>query len=132
MPKILLDQIAVPQGLSKMITRELDVADARSMKHRVLGFSALFLVCLILVVPAFMYLDRDAQTTGFTSFFSLIFSDWSLFFSHLREFSLSLLEALPVVSLVAFIIVFSGLGWAVAVLLFLAHRARGRRFINNS
>jgi len=131
MPKILLDQIAVPQGLSKIITRELDVLDAKNMKNRMLGFSALFLVCLVLLVPTLLFLDHDAQTTGFTSFFSLIFSDWSLFVSHLKEFSLSLLETLPVVSLVAFLVVFAGLGWALAAILFLVHRARGRRVINN-
>jgi hypothetical protein len=127
MPKILLDQFAPSQGLSGMITKELDVADARSMKRRTVGFSVLFFVCLVLLVPAFIYLNRDLHTSGFTSFFSLIFSDTSLLVAHLKEFSLSLLEALPVVSLVAFLIVFAGLGWALAALLFLVHRARGRR-----
>jgi hypothetical protein len=127
MPKILLDQFAPPQGLSKIITRELDIADAKSMKRRVVGFSTLFFVCLILVIPSIIYLNRDLHTSGFTSFFSLLFSDTSLLFSHLKEFSLSLLEALPIVSLVVFLIVFAGLGWAVAGLLFLMHRARGRK-----
>ena len=102
------------------------------MKRRVIGFSVLFFVCLLLVVPAALFLNRDLHASGFTSFFSLIFSDSSVLLAHLKEFSLSLLESLPVVSLVAFLVVFAGLGWATAALLFLAHRARGRRIINNS
>lgn len=127
MPKILLAQIAPSQGLSKTITTQLDVADARSMKRRVIGFSVLLGVCLVLIVPSVIYLTRDLQASGFTSFFSLLFSDSSLLFAHLQEFSLSLLEALPVLALVAVLVLFAGLGWALGTLLFLVHRARGRR-----
>jgi len=56
----------------------------------------------IAFVPAFRMVQSGFTESGFMQFFSLLFTDFSIVMTYWKSFGLSLLEALPVVSLSIF------------------------------
>lgn len=62
---------------------------------------SLITLATILCLGAFAWVYNDATQTGLWSSLSLIFSDGGVVVSYWREFTSSIIESLPVVSLVA-------------------------------
>ena len=89
--------LAAPEGLSEEIFIAVERAaerDARSKRYLWGSFSV---VSLGLFVASGFYAAHSASATGFSSYFSLIFSDGSVVKSLWREVGLSLLESLPII-----------------------------------
>jgi hypothetical protein len=55
---------------------------------------------LITLIPVFQVLLDNLTHSGFYDYFSLIFSDGGLMFSYWKEFTLSLAESLPMMSII--------------------------------
>ncbi|MEI6627195.1 MAG: hypothetical protein WCL61_01245 [bacterium] len=68
-----------------------------------LSYSFLFLA-IILSLSTFSWIYRDASQTGLLTSLSLIFSDSGTILSYWKEFSFSIVENLPFVSLVSTLI----------------------------
>lgn len=80
----------------------------KAVKRRIFVFSALSLISLIAFVPAFSTMKLNMTESGFLNFISLLFSDFKVVMSYWQNFTMSLLESLPVVNLVlVFFLVFS-------------------------
>jgi hypothetical protein len=94
------------------IMNRIDVERRRiSIRRRFTIFSVGLIGSLIALTPVFKMMQKGFVESGFTKFFSLIFSDSAAILSYWHEFILILLESLPVVSILAFlaiILVFLG------------------------
>ncbi|MDD2646718.1 MAG: hypothetical protein PHV78_02915 [Patescibacteria group bacterium] len=87
----------------KIINRieiERKIAIAR---RRFILFSIGLISSLIALVPVFKIMQSGLIESGFIQFFSLLFSDSSVVLTYWHEFVLTLLESMPVASILAFL-----------------------------
>jgi hypothetical protein len=106
-PADLLDKILFRIG------QEQQIAHSVRLKARLIFSSAVTLLMLAFLLPVWNWFYGEITQTGFTQFFSLIFSDMDTIINYWQDFALSLLESLPFYSLagiltVIFILLFSG------------------------
>ena len=96
-----------PSGdlLAKIIARIGEERKAARIKWRLVLFSAVTVCSAVAFVPLFQMLRTGFIESGFLQFFSLLFSDFEIVAAYWQNFSLSLLETLPVFSLMVFLAV---------------------------
>lgn len=100
-----------PELFNKVINRIRAEECAKSAKHRAILFSIIFIISLGALIPAISSAHAAIDASGFFSFASLIFSDMRIVLATWQDFTLSLLEALPALSLAAVLAaVFTTLG----------------------
>lgn len=75
------------------------------LKRRLFFLSILFVGSIMALVPAFRMTWAGFAESGFSEFFSLLFSDADLIMVYWKNFALSLLETLPVTNLIVFLAV---------------------------
>lgn len=66
------------------------------VKRRLAVFSAVLLASAAFFVPAFQAINSVVYKSGFTSFISLIFSDFGTVVAYWQSFAMSVLETFPV------------------------------------
>ena len=71
------------------------------IRQRIVIFSVGAAASLAAVFPAFQMLRAEAASSDFFTFSSLLFSDFATVSAYWQNFALSLLEALPVMGLIA-------------------------------
>lgn len=92
-------QSEVPQGLlQKIMTRIKAEQRMRMIRRRVLAFGTLFLSMVALFVSAFQSFITDITETGFADYAQLAYIDFRLVVANWYDFSMSLLESLPIIS----------------------------------
>jgi len=91
-----------PEGLLEKVINRIHKERQRRARRRFFLFSASLIMSLIALVPAFGMAKTAFTESGFTQFFSLLFSDFSVVASDWRNFISVLLETLPVASTVYF------------------------------
>jgi len=94
-----------PAGLLTRIIRVIKKRERRSLRLRVIFLSVLLLASAASFLPSFQMVKSGLTESGFLKFFSLIFSDASIVMAHWKNFILSLLETLPVASLILFLFI---------------------------
>lgn len=90
---------------SKVMNRLKAEKRLRQIRRRVFIFSAIFVLSCLAFVPAVIYAWREFESSGFGSYFSLIFFDFKTIASSWQEYILTLLESLPVFGLAAVLVV---------------------------
>jgi hypothetical protein len=75
------------------------------LKRRMFIFSLSAVCSAIALIPAFKMVKTGFTESGFMQFFSLLFSDFKIVVAYGQNFILSLLETLPVMSLVILLVV---------------------------
>ena len=60
---------------------------------------AFFIISIVAVFPALLVLQQQAEKSGFWQYLTLIFLDFSVTVAHWPDYSLALLESLPVINL---------------------------------
>jgi len=88
-----------------LIMRQIGREQKKADLFRTAFFSATLIISLLALFPVFNLLKSNLVASGFAEYFSLIFSDWEIVSAYWQNFSLSLLEVLPVMSLAAFLTV---------------------------
>jgi hypothetical protein len=73
------------------------------IKRRIIVFSIVFVGSLFAFFPTLKMVSVELSSSGFNQFFSLIFSDFTVVMRYWQSFTLTLLETLPVISLVLFL-----------------------------
>jgi len=94
-----------PQGLLEKVLKRIRKEERVLVLRRTVIFSLTLLASLIGFIPSLNILLSNFNNSGFTSFFSLIFSDFSSVATYWQSFALILLESLPAVSLAIFLAV---------------------------
>jgi hypothetical protein len=87
--------------LSENIWRKIIVRDKKMTQIKMWTFSFLGFISLAGLVPALRALSGDLAQSGFSEYFSLIFSDTSSMLSSWKELFFSLAESLPIISLIS-------------------------------
>lgn len=91
-----------PAGLLPVVLKRLEKEAARSAvraRRQLVLVSILLLSSLVAFVPIFRVAYADLSSSGFFSYLSLLFSDFSIIAASWQSFIFSLLETLPVFSL---------------------------------
>lgn len=97
--------IEPPIGLLEKILSRIHKEERVLVLRRVIMFSTTLIISLIAFFPAFSMLMTGFSQSGFLSFFSLVFSDSSTVIKYWQSFAMTLLEALPALSLALFLAV---------------------------
>jgi len=94
-----LETVEPPPGLLEKITGRIERDRNLSIRRRIIIFATSTLCSAAAFILALgMFRDGLAES-GFTYFFSLLFSDFGIVVSYWKSFSMSLLETLPILSL---------------------------------
>ena len=94
-----------PIGLLEIIVMRVHKEERILVLRRFVFFSLLFIGSTAAFIPSFNMLGADFKNSGFLSFFSLLFSDFSIVTTYWKSFILTLLETLPFVSIALFLAV---------------------------
>jgi hypothetical protein len=95
-----------PIGLLEKILKRIRKEERILVLRRLIVLSITLTGSMAGLIPSFKILLTDFSRSGFTSFFSLIFSDFSRVATYWQSFAMVLLETLPAVSLALFLAVF--------------------------
>ncbi len=90
--------------LFALVMRAIVTEKHRLAKRRLIGFSMLAILSLAAFIPAIGSLQNALIESGTAQFLSLLFSDPGIVLGAWREFSLSILDALPAFSLAAVLV----------------------------
>jgi hypothetical protein len=93
----------VPEALADQILTKLSQLEKKRYYYRLSVFSLLALGSLALTVPLLTYLSQDLSQSGLTQYLSLLWSDSSFLANNWQNFTLSILEIIPVLSLSFFL-----------------------------
>jgi ABC-type phosphate/phosphonate transport system permease subunit len=94
-----------PKGLLEKILKRIHREERFFIIRRLGIFSVTLLGSIIAFIPVLKMLLSDFAKSGFFNFFSLAFSDFSTVASYWQNFTVILLETLPIISLVLFLAV---------------------------
>ena len=108
----MIHEAAVPRGLFEAVLARIDRARRHSAQLRVAIRSVLGLCSLLVLIPAIQYAGAQFAASGFFSYLSL-FLDGSVVTTYWRDLSLSLLDSLPSIALIAVLVPAGVLAWAV-------------------
>lgn len=99
-------QPELPNGLlDRVINRINKERKLISVRRRLVIFSFIFIASIAAFVPALKMVEAELANSRFVEFFSLLFSDTNIVMAYWQNFVLSLLEALPVTSLIILLFV---------------------------
>lgn len=97
--------IEPPMGLfEKVMGRIHKEQRLFNIKRRIVIFSIGLVGSLITSFPAIKFLSSEFIATGFIQFSSLLFSDFAIVTTYWQSFILTLLETLPTIGIIAFLI----------------------------
>lgn len=88
-----------PKGLFEKVILRLKREQRIAAIRRLAVFGLTTISSALAFIPAFQMAKTGFAESGFGQFFSLLFSDFGIVVAFWQNFALSLLEALPVVSL---------------------------------
>ncbi|MFZ5363925.1 MAG: hypothetical protein ACOZAG_00355 [Patescibacteria group bacterium] len=93
-----------PPGLfDKIMCRIEKERKILTLRRRIIIFSIGLVGSAIAFIPALAYVRTGLVESGFSAFFSLIFSDTEIVLVYWKNFAQSLLETLPVAGLAVFL-----------------------------
>lgn len=87
-----------PQLLKKILSRIEQMREQSRIKKKILTASIVFLLTLLLLVPAWIGFQSDLMQNGFLSYVSLLFSDFNDVLFLWQDFSMSLIASFPLLS----------------------------------
>ncbi|MFA6354440.1 MAG: hypothetical protein WCX12_02030 [Candidatus Paceibacterota bacterium] len=95
-----IDHLEPPDGLlDKIILRINTERRRRTIRFRIGLFGVLAVTAVAAFIPAWQELQSEMAGSGFSQFFSLIFSDTQVVLTYWREFILSLIESMPILGI---------------------------------
>ena len=112
------DSLLAQNVWQAIVLHDKCIARVKLWAFSVVGFSS-----FIGLVPAFKILSTDLAQSGFYEYFSLAFSDGLSYLSYWKEFSFSLAESLPIMSIT--------LSLSLVFILFLSLKYISKQIISN-
>lgn len=89
--------------LAKIMVRIQQEKKIRQLRRQLIIFSFATASSAFALAPAFNTLRLELAQSGIASYFSLLFSDFTTVITFWSEFSLSILEILPVMAVIIFL-----------------------------
>jgi hypothetical protein len=93
-------ELATDEHLGEKVWLAITLRDKRVVRIKLWTFAFVILSSFALLIPTFKILGSDLAQSGFFEYFSLIFQGNGLLLSYWKELSFSILESLPVVSVI--------------------------------
>jgi hypothetical protein len=112
-----INLIEPPKGLERQILARINMEKKRLAKIRTFIFGGSAIASFGFSLWAIIYLVKSVQETGFWQYLSLIFSENRIVLVYWRELSFSLVESLPIVSLMVFLTAVGFFIWSLANML---------------
>jgi hypothetical protein len=133
----LFSKLAIPEppsGLAKTILLRIERRERQLLAVKTAASAVVFAVSLWVIEIGYTNLVAGAERSGFLSFLSLLFSDFSFVASNLSDFLFSIIESFPIFAAAA---VLGGIAfaiWSMGMIINEAMRIGGRRFslLNNN
>lgn len=95
-----------PKSLFEKVMRRIrEERKLLALKRKLIFLSIVFVGSIAALIPTFRMAQAEFAESGFATFFSLLFSDVGIIAAYWQNFALSLLETLPVTSLIIFLTV---------------------------
>lgn len=95
-----------PAGLlEKIIYRIHEERRLLNFKRRIIFFSVGLIGSIVALIPSFRALKGGLVESGFIKFLSLLFSDFGVVMTCWQNFALALLESLPTINIIVFLVV---------------------------
>lgn len=116
-----------PNGLANKIFLKIAKREARIARIRFGLFLSVLTASVALFIPVVNMLWNDLVASGSTNFFSMLFTNFSVVMATWKDFILSFLENLPILSVVAFLFVI----FAILLSLHFVHKDVKRVFYNS-
>lgn len=98
-----INLIEPPKGLGGRILARISIEGKRLARIRTWIFGGSSIASFGLSLWAVIYLIDSVKQTGFWQYFSLLFSGDNVVYTYWKELSFSLVESLPIVSVIAFL-----------------------------
>jgi len=96
-------QLEPPAGLFDRIIRAIEREQGRRQARKLLfGFSALLVVSLVSTPFSLLFLIGQIKSSGIFYYFSAAIGNLGLFLALWQDFSLAILEALPIIAMAVF------------------------------
>lgn len=96
-------QIEPPKGLLEKVLKRIHREERILVLRKIIIFSAMLAISISGFVPSLKIFLSDLSQSGFISFLSLAFSDFSAITAYWQNFLMILLETLPAISLALFL-----------------------------
>jgi hypothetical protein len=109
-----INLIEPPKGLPKRILARISMEEKRLDRIRAWIFGGSSVASFGLSLWAVVYLVDSIKQTGFGQYFSLLFSGDSAVYVYWKELSFSLVESLPIVSVIVFLSAIGFFIWSFA------------------
>lgn len=109
-----MEKIQPPQDLKQNILLGIAKEEFRRAKVYFTVAATVLPVSLVAVFLSGRYLISSFYESGFYDYFSLLFSGDSTVFAYWKELAYSLVETMPIVGTIAFLVAFSFLIWSVS------------------
>ncbi len=107
----------VPAGLLEQIMLRIDAERKTiAMRRRFVLAAISFLAFSASAIPVWKYFQTNITQSGFSQYLTLIFYDFKIVTANWQDYTLSLLESLPVISTVALLAVILALLAALKVM----------------
>jgi hypothetical protein len=91
-----LEPVNTPEGLLGAVHLRIEKEQRRMARTRLAVFIPLAIVSCFAVAFSFQYLAQEVSRSGIGEYLSIIFSDTSTLFAYWKEFSLSIIESMPI------------------------------------
>jgi len=95
-----LTEVDPPEGLSARVLLCIRAEKQRIARIRLYLFGTASAISFVALFPALQYTFYEIANSGFTDYASLLFSDATSLLPYWREFTMSLVETLPVFGLI--------------------------------
>jgi hypothetical protein len=106
--------IEPPKGFEAQILNFVIARERRLTRFRAWAFGSSSLASFGLSLWTAVYLVKSASETGLWQYMSLAFSENGVLLAYWREFSLSIIESLPIVSIIIFLATVGVFVWSFA------------------
>lgn len=108
-----MNLVRPPQELKKTILNRIDKAKKRALKIRVWIFRIISVLSSIFLLWSVIYLIKSIQNSGLWQYLSLVFLENSALLIYWKEFSLSVIESLPIMGIIAFLFAVGFFVWSI-------------------
>lgn len=95
-----IEKVEPPKDLMHKILLRIEVAERRALRQKAIVFGTSSVALFGVVVTLFTYISQMLSEAGFYQYLALAFSDGSAFGMYWKEFTLALLDTVPVVSVI--------------------------------
>jgi hypothetical protein len=107
-----MDKLKPTKDLRRNIIFGIKREEHRRAKIYIFSYASIVPISLVGVVLSFRYVSEGFYQSGFYEYLSLLFSGDSVVYEYWKELSLSLVDSMPIIGIIAFLVALGVLVWS--------------------